>query len=55
MKEWFKISVRRSTVLIFWLLVLLIFAIIYFFAPSLFNQMQQTTYQNTPYVNTPRN
>ncbi len=51
--EWFKFQIRRSTVLVFWLLVLLIFLGIFFFYPSLFNQMRQATYQNTPYVDTP--
>lgn len=51
--EWFRTSIRRSTVIIFWLVVLAIFAGIYFFAPSIFNQMRQATYQNTPYVDTP--
>lgn len=48
---WFRI--RRSTIVIFWLSVLVIFLAIYFFAPSLINQMRQATYQNTPYVDTP--
>lgn len=51
--EWFKFRVRRSTVIIFWLLVLAIFLGIYFLAPSLYNQMRQVSYQNTPYVDTP--
>lgn len=51
--EWIRFRIRRSTVIIFWLLVLAIFLGIYFFAPSLYNQMRQVSYQNTPYVNTP--
>ncbi len=50
-KGWFRI--RRSTVIIFWLVVLAIFLSIYFFAPSLYNQMRQVSYQKTPYVDTP--
>lgn len=51
--QWFKVPIRRSTVLLFWVTVIAVFLLIYFFAPSLFNQMRQVTYQNTPYVNTP--
>jgi uncharacterized protein YpmB len=49
----FQFRVRRSTIIIFWILVLAIFLSIYFFFPSLFNQMRQVSYQNTPYVDTP--
>lgn len=49
----FQFRVRKSTILIFWLVILAIFLSIYFFAPSLFNQMRQVSYQNTPYVDTP--
>lgn len=49
----FQFRVKRSTVILFWLSVLAIFLGIYFFAPSLFNQMRQVSYQNTPYVDTP--
>lgn len=52
-KDWLQFRIKRSTVIIFWLLVLVIFLSIYFFAPSLFNQMRQVSYQNTPYVDTP--
>lgn len=51
--EWFRVRINRSTVIIFWLIVLIIFLGIYFFRPTLFNQMRQTTYQNTPFVDTP--
>lgn len=51
--DWLKFRVRRSTVIIFWLAVLGIFLGIYFFFPSLFNQMRQVSYQNTPFVDTP--
>jgi uncharacterized membrane protein affecting hemolysin expression len=51
--DWLRFRVRRSTVIIFWLLIVAIFLGIYFFAPSLFNQMRQVSYQNTPYVDTP--
>lgn len=49
----FQFRIRRSTIILFWLCVLAIFLGIYFFAPSLFNQMRQVSYQNTPYVDTP--
>lgn len=52
-KERFKFHMRRSTILIFWLIVLAIFLGIYFFNPSLFNQMRQFSYQKTPFVDTP--
>lgn len=52
-KDWFQFRIRRSTIIIFWMIVLIIFLIIYFFFPSLFNQMRQSSYQETPYVNTP--
>lgn len=51
--EWSRIPIRRSTIIIFWLVILAIFGGIYFFAPSLYHQMRQTSYQNTPYVDTP--
>ncbi len=51
--DWLRFRIRRSTVIIFWLLVLVIFLGIYFFAPSLYNQMRQASYQSTPYVDTP--
>lgn len=51
--EWIRFRIRRSTILIFWFLVVAIFIGIYFFFPSIFNQMRQVTYQNTPYVDTP--
>ena len=51
--EWMKFRVKRSTVVIFWLTILTIFLIIYLFFPSLFHQMRQVSYQNTPYVDTP--
>lgn len=51
--DWLTFRVRRSTVIIFWLIVIAIFLGIYFFAPSLYNQMRQVSYQNTPYVDTP--
>lgn len=53
--DWFLFRIRRSTVIIFWLVVLAIFLGIYFFAPSLYNQMRQVSYQNTPFVNPPIN
>ena len=49
----FQFRVSRLTIIIFWVIVLAIFLGIYLFAPSLFNQMQQASYQNTPYVDTP--
>lgn len=49
----FNFHFRRSTTIIFWLVVLAIFLGIYFFAPSLFNRIRQVSYQNTPYVDTP--
>lgn len=52
--DWFQFKVRRSTVILFWLFVIVIFLGIYFFAPSIFNQMRQVSYQNTPYVDTPQ-
>lgn len=51
--DWFRFRVRRSTVIIFWLLVLILFLGIYFFSPSIFNQMRQVSYQKTPFVDTP--
>jgi hypothetical protein len=51
--DWLQFRVKHSTIIIFWLAVLAIFLSIYFFAPSLFNQMRQVSYQNTPYVDTP--
>lgn len=51
--DWLQFRVRRSTVIIFWLIILAIFLGIYFFYPSLYNQMRQVSYQSTPYVNTP--
>ncbi len=51
--DWLQFRIRRSTVITFWLVILAIFLGIYFFAPSLFNQMRQVSYQNTPYVDTP--
>ena len=51
--DWLRFRVRRSTVIIFWLLVLILFLGIYLFRPSIFNQMRQASYQNTPFVDTP--
>lgn len=51
--EWPKFRVRRSTVIIFWVAVILILLSVYFFYPSLYNQMRQVSYQNTPFVDTP--
>lgn len=51
--DWVSFRVRRSTVIVFWVVVLAILFGIYFFAPSLFNRMQQSSYQKTPYVDVP--
>ncbi|WP_154017869.1 hypothetical protein [Candidatus Protochlamydia phocaeensis] len=51
----FSFQVNRWVVILFWIGVLAIFLVIYFFYPSLFNQMRQVSYQDTPYVDTPRN
>lgn len=52
-KSFFEFRISRRGVIVFWLLIISVFLGIYFFKPSLFYQMQQATYQNTPYVNTP--
>ena len=52
-RGWFQFRVKHSTIIIFWLMVLMVFLGIYLFVPSLFNQMRQVSYQNTPYVDTP--
>ena len=51
--NWFLFRMSPRAVLIFWLIVVTTFVVIYFFAPSLFNEMRQAAYQNTPFVNTP--
>lgn len=51
--NWFLFRMSRLAVLIFWILVAATFLLIYLFAPSLFNEMRQASYQSTPYVNTP--
>ena len=51
--NFFEFRISRTIVIVFWLIVIGVFLGIYFFKPSLFYQMQQATYQNTPYVNTP--
>lgn len=52
-KEWFNVKISYGTIFIFWFLVALIFLYVIFYNPSLFNQMQQASYTQTPYVNTP--
>jgi hypothetical protein len=52
---WYTRPFNRTTVIIFWLVVLAIFVGLYLYSPSLFNQVRQTPYQKTPYVNTPMN
>lgn len=49
----FRFRISRWVIIIFWVAALAIFFGIYFFAPSLFNEMRQVSYQNTPYVDTP--
>lgn len=51
--DWIQFRVRRSTVIIFWLVIFTILLGIYFFSPSLYNRMRQVSYQNTPFVDTP--
>lgn len=51
---WFKKPIRSKTIILFWLVILGIFLGIAIFFPSLINRMRQTSYQETPYVNTPR-
>jgi len=51
--NWFQFRVNRTVILVFWSIVLAIFLGIYLFAPSIFNQMRQVSYQNTPFVDTP--
>lgn len=51
--ELFRFGIKTWILLLFWLLFLLFFLGLYFFDPSLIYRMQQTTYQNTPYVNNP--
>lgn len=51
--DWLSFRVRRSTVIVFWVVVLSVLLGIYFFSPSLFNRMQQASYQKTPYVDVP--
>lgn len=48
-----KIKISRWKVIVFWALVISILVGIYFFQPGLINRMRQTTYQETPFVNTP--
>ncbi len=52
-KNWFTTPINRRVVIIFWLVVLVVFLSIYFFAPSVYNQMRQESYQDTPFVDTP--
>ncbi|CUI17334.1 putative secreted protein [Candidatus Protochlamydia naegleriophila] len=47
----FKTTYRK--LILFWLAILLTFLVIYFFFPSLFNQMRESSYQDTPYINLP--
>lgn len=49
----FYFQTSYKVIIIFWVTVLAILLGIYFFAPSVFNQMRQASYQDTPYINLP--
>ncbi len=49
----FLIKIPRWIIIAFWVILIAGFGVIYWFYPSLYNQMRQVSYQNTPYVDTP--
>lgn len=47
------LKMTHRKLILFWLVIVLTFLAIYFFFPSLFNQMRESSYQDTPYINLP--